>query len=497
MKLLPSRAGITLPAFAALAAFFIILSGCDQSPPTAVQPEPPQTTAAAVVSTPLLATAPLASAPTASASSPTAAPTPVASRVASPTSTATTTVSATTTEQQTAGVAQAQETAGTLVSDLAQDAWAFLVDLTAEFSPRESATKEERAAADYLTAELQAIGLEAELQPFTFELLSRDVLLVPASGVVQRSFPGFPMTLSATGTVSGSLVDVGRAFEDDLPPEAVEGKIALIERGTITFEEKVSRVTEAGAIAAVVYNHRPGGFGGLLTSQARIPAVSVSQESGAALKEMMADAEASATVTVAYETHHSRNVIAEMPGPADDGRVVVLGAHYDTVPDTQGANDNGSGVATLMTVARELSGKQFPFTIRFVAFGAEEVGLFGSTHYVGSLSEEELGSIVAMLNFDVPGSGDIAEVIGSARLVDRVLEYAEEAGIEARRGVPLEGASSDHSSFRAAGVPVAFFLADDLSRINSPDDDLEFVKPELMGAAAALGLALLDALADR
>ena len=497
MKLLPSRAGITLPAFAALAALFIILSGCDQSPPTAAQLEPPQTTAAAVVATPLPATAPLASAPASSASAPTAAPTPVASRVASPTSTATTTVSATTTEQQTAGVAQAQETAGTLVSDLAEDAWDFLVDLTAEFSPRESATEEERAAADYLTAELQAIGLEAELQPFTFELLSRDVLLVPASGVVQRSVPGFPMTLSATGTVSGSLVDVGRAFEGDLPPEAVEGKIALIERGTITFEEKVSRVTEAGAIAAVVYNNRPGGFGGLLTSQARIPAVSVSQESGVALKEMMADAEASATVTVAYETHHSRTVISEMPGPADDGRVVVLGAHYDTVPDTQGANDNGSGVATLMAVARELSGKQFPFTIRFVAFGAEEVGLFGSTHYVGSLSEEELGSIVAMLNFDVPGSGDIVEVIGSARLVDWVLEYAEAAGIEARRGVPLEGASSDHASFRAAGVPVVFFLADDLSRINSPDDDLEFVKAELMGAAAALGLALLDSLAER
>jgi aminopeptidase YwaD len=211
----------------------------------------------------------------------------------------------------------------------------------------------------------------------------------------------------------------------------------------------------------------------------------------------MAAGEVTATVSIVYEMNDSRNVIAEMPGKSDDGRVVVLGAHYDTVPDTQGANDNGSGLATLMTIAREVAGKSYPFGLRFIAFGAEEVGLFGSRFYVGSLGQEERESIVAMLNFDVPGSGEFPEVIGSRDLVDEALAHGAANGIEVHRGVPLEGASSDHAPFRDVGIPTAFFLADDLERINSTADTLEFVRPELLGISAFLGLGVLDSLADR
>jgi Zn-dependent M28 family amino/carboxypeptidase len=213
----------------------------------------------------------------------------------------------------------------------------------------------------------------------------------------------------------------------------------------------------------------------------------------------MAGGEITATVSVVIEAHDSRNVIAELPGTADDGRVVVLGGHYDTVADTQGADDNGSGIATLITLAREVSQTQFPFTVRFIAFGSEEVGLFGSKHYVGSLSSDERQSIIAMLNFDVPGSGSVLEAIGSADLVDQAMQYADEHGLAVERGtsLELEGATSDHAPFSEVGIPVLFFPADDLSRINSPDDTIEFVNPELLGTAAALGLALLDSLAGR
>ena len=107
-------------------------------------------------------------------------------------------------------------------------------------------------------------------------------------------------------------------------------------------------VFKAGAIGAVVYNNEPGPFVGALAEES-IPAVTVSQEDGGTLKSLVEDGPVTATISLVY-TEESRNVIADKPGTADDGRVVVLGGHYDTVPSVPGANDNGSGIATLLTI---------------------------------------------------------------------------------------------------------------------------------------------------
>ena len=87
--------------------------------------------------------------------------------------------------------------------------------------------------------------------------------------------------------------------------------VALIERGTITFEEKVARVAEAGAVAAIVYNNDSGLFGGTLMNQSPIPVVSMSREDGGEVLEMMGSGDVEATVSVNVETRQSRNVVAD------------------------------------------------------------------------------------------------------------------------------------------------------------------------------------------
>ena len=439
----------------------------------------------------------LACGPTTEPAPPVGAPASSAELQPTATPSATSESAATDAAETAAAATSTTSDAERVVAELADGAWGFLQLLTSEFSPRESATEEEQVAAEFLLSEFEAIGLQVELQPFTVELLSRDTPALSIIGTEERGFRGFPMTFSARGQASGLLHDAGKAFAGEVVPEELRGKIALIERGSLTFEAKVRRVVDAGAVAAVVYNNQPGEFGGRLTRQSSIPTIAISKESGEAVKALMAGGDVTATVSVVFETRASRNVIAEMPGTSGDGRVVVLGAHYDTVGDTQGANDNGSGLATLMTIARQVSGKSYPFALRFIAFGSEEVGLFGSRFYVNSLSQGERESIVAMLNFDVPGSGEFPEVIGSRDLVEEAVAQGAANGIEVHRGVPVAGASSDHAIFRDVGIPVAFFLADDLTRINSTADTLEFVRPELMGISAFLGLRVLDTLADR
>ncbi len=93
--------------------------------------------------------------------------------------------------------------------------------------------------------------------------------------------------------------------------------------------------------------------------------------------------------------HTSYNVVATVPGTDPERPRIVLGAHYDSIayenPYTAapGADDNASGVATVLETARVLAGYRPDATVDFVLFGAEEVGLCGSTAYVENAIEED------------------------------------------------------------------------------------------------------------
>ena len=186
-------------------------------------------------------------------------------------------------------------------------------------------------------------------------------------------------------------------------------------------------------------------------------------------------------------------MIAELPGTGDG--VIVVGAHYDTVPDSVGASDNSSGVGALLAVAERLAGSSFPFTVRFVAFGSEETGLHGSEHYVDSLSPEDLEEIHLMINLDSIGSGDRLVVSGDRWAVGHVRETAAREDINLQVSARGSG-GSDHANFRRAWVPVVFFLSDDLSRINSPADTMKHINPRLLGDATVLILDLLENVAS-
>ncbi|HYJ70326.1 MAG TPA: M28 family peptidase [Nocardioidaceae bacterium] len=99
----------------------------------------------------------------------------------------------------------------------------------------------------------------------------------------------------------------------------------------------------------------------------------------------------------------SWNVIAET-ADGDPSSVVMAGAHLDAV--VAGINDNGSGTAGLLETALQwaASGQTPTSKLRFAFWGAEEDGLVGSSHYVDSLSPDELSTIKAYLNFDMIGS---------------------------------------------------------------------------------------------
>lgn len=108
-----------------------------------------------------------------------------------------------------------------------------------------------------------------------------------------------------------------------------------------------------------------------------------------------------------------RNLIAELPGRSRRGEIIVVGAHYDTVSGSPGANDNGSGLAALLSLARAFAGDPQARTLRFVCFVNEEPPYF-QTDKMGSLvyamrCQDRGEKIVTMLSLDTLGAYSEAE----------------------------------------------------------------------------------------
>ena len=250
--------------------------------------------------------------------------------------------------------------------------------------------------------------------------------------------------------------------------------------------------------AAVVFSNVPGDeyFWERITRDVPIPAVGITRNQGLALIEAL-NAGEQMTVEVSRSYFHlepSRNVIAELNNDIDGDQVLIVGAHFDTTPDSSGANDNGSGVAVVSILAEELSDDEMPFDLRFILFGAEETGLNGSYHYVQQLGPHERSRIMAMINIDSVGAGDIT-VLGSERLRRISLASANAVEIELAVEENPDAHGSDHVPFLYAGFDAVFLFAEDHTYINSPEDTLQRVGPEPMAQAVAIALGMVNRLA--
>lgn len=162
----------------------------------------------------------------------------------------------------------------------------------------------------------------------------------------------------------------------------------------------------------------------------------------------------------------SRNVIADKPGlSADPRRVVLVTAHLDSVnlsggptAPAPGADDNGSGSAGLLEMARVFAGHQAEHDLRFILFGGEEQGLFGSLHYVSKLSQIERKRILSALNMDMIGTLNTptrSVMLEGAPLSQRVIEGLGAAAAtytSLKVETSLHPFNSDHVPFIDAGI---------------------------------------------
>jgi hypothetical protein len=173
------------------------------------------------------------------------------------------------------------------------------------------------------------------------------------------------------------------------------------------------------------------------------------------------------------------NLIADPPGFDPRARHRVVGAHLDTVPQAPGAEDNASGVAVLLELARLAAGAPPDVPVRFIAFGAEEprgpgdtLHHFGSQQHVAALSRAERDAVTAMLSLDRVGvrAGFVPVCRGGAdgtRLRSAVRAAGRRADIPTRA---CENQTSDHWSYEKAGMAAVRLGSVPYAAYHSPRD---------------------------
>ena len=264
---------------------------------------------------------------------------------------------------------------------------------------RSAGSPGDAATADYVERRLRAAGYRVSRQRFpvpVYRETSPPRLRVDGRAVR----PIRTLQFSPGGTASGRVRAAGLGCADDDFDALQEGDIALIERGTCFFRDKAVNAERAGAAAALIVDQeREPVAASLQRPGLGIPVLALGAEAGEGLEGR----EATVIVDAVSGRRETASVIAES-GPADAPRVVMAGGHLDSVPAGPGLNDNGSGVAALLSVAERLARRDLP--LRFAFWGAEEIGLVGSRRYVDGLDAAGRRRIAAYLNLDMVGTPD-------------------------------------------------------------------------------------------
>jgi len=231
------------------------------------------------------------------------------------------------------------------------------------------------------------------------------------------------------------------------------------------------------------------------------------------------------TVTWQEQQSLQHNIVATLQGTESGAGVIIVSAHYDSTANdvdpvvyAPGADDNGTGVAALLEIARLLAQKPQRATIMFVAFSAEEIDRIGSIRFIDDYLKPYNIDVRAVVTLDTIGningpnnevndrqirvfSDDAPE--SASRQLSRVMNliattYVHDLQVVVQPAGDREGRWGDHISLTARGYPAIRIIEaiQDPSRQNNSHDTIEYINPAYLMRSTRIALATISVLAD-
>ena len=371
-------------------------------------------------------------------------------------------------------------------------AYEYCTHLTNRIGERVQGQEGAIQAKDYILEKYREFGLEkVSAEPFPVFTSQQELAQIKAG---RHNIVGLSFGLSGSSEEGGTTAPLLYLNPWELqqsPKELpeVEGKIVLFYSRNAS-EQDYKTLIEARARGIIYITYHPGtppklpsGFTYLRLSLKKetpiVPIVSVSHRDGQILKEKADRITLRADVkTYKAESH---NVLGEIPGKESED-VLLLSAHYDTVPYSAGATDNAGGTAILLEFARCLAKNRPKQTIRFFACGSEEGAILGAQHYC-TKHKKELSQIKLNINFDVQGTklGNLAAgILANEVLHKHLIEHTPQWRPMIRVG-PTGG---DNKVFAWHGIPAVHWWFGGGSNFlynHTPLDDITQISEDSLG----------------
>ena len=375
---------------------------------------------------------------------------------------------------------------------------------------RPSGTDKEKEVASYLENEIRQIGFEPIVESFEYtrKVPRKASLTAIYEDGVERSFP-------VTGVIdSKSTPDEGitagfyyLSSFDEVSLSRVKGKVVLIHDRLSPKDYKklldagiVSYITTSGTVRDTYENSdlETARFRDNLLDLGPVPAFTIRMTDAVEFLKSYPQ-KVRVTLSLEEETVESQNLLVKIPGTDYPEEVLVAGAHYDSVPFSKGAWDNGAGTVEILSLLEYLKEHPGKRTIYAVLFGSEETGLQGSKAFVKK-HKEELEKIHGMVNVDVGGSilgKEIVFVTAVEKAVTWVEDLSKEAGYPANPGQHIM--SSDSAVFSDHGIP-SISLGQGAPRgggyMHTRYDNMDLIDERVLEKEANFLIRIVDRLAN-
>lgn len=343
-------------------------------------------------------------------------------------------------------------------------------------SPREA------QAAQVLMSEIHSIGVEPQQQVFQLHSMANDTAELEIITPFQERIPCKVVGFSSQPP--SAAIEAEIAFCENAEPKNlsdIKGKIALVFNRLPAA--KYHALIQSGAVAFISIGEawRDEPVQNMVCHDwfdrwGPMPGVCITHRDGLRLIKENARLARLVCRQHVYQSE-SRNLFVEIAGTKYPSEVILIGAHYDSHREMDGAQDNGAGTAVLMELLRHFAANPPKRTLRFVWFGSEEVGCLGSRAFVKK-HQAGLASILLMVNLDLGGGiigHDRVDVMGEKDLLHHLKFINKERGLGLY--IREEMYSGDPIPFVMAGVPSVCIYREDGTEVydHTSKDSLSLV----------------------
>ena len=385
-----------------------------------------------------------------------------------------------------------------------EKAFEYVKKLAVDIGSRPSGTDAERRSAEWILSEFKRLGLDARIEEFDAFTGSVKAKRLEVLEPYRAEVPCEVMPLSGgTGPkgVTGGVLHLD-SYDEEYITADVEGKIIVTSGQPANRDRAFAQLRKYRPAGIILIESTPRAMAknlwGSPTFRKKyvdIPMVRVTFEDGVNLVKSGAK-KMRLTAVTEEKTIKTQNVVAEIKGTLRPEEIIVVGGHYDTVLEVPGAGDNAGGTAITLELARVFKERGSKRTMRFAAWGCEELGLLGSREYARRLREAseaakkadeeattELDNTVLCLNLDVHGGligTNAAKVLGPPELTAAVKLLSKEKGVVF--SVSEAVYSSDGTPLSAVGVPSVSLSRDTPTNLlmHSREDEEKWLGPEAL-----------------